>query len=154
MIEDDTAGDDNKDDNKENNADADTEGDEDAGADEVEGDDDEEVSDLDAFLDCFTTVYELVQSALGGGDNAKGGDNNNDGGKGAVEEPSAIFMRNYTATEEDGATDTESTGTEPQEEDVSSARRIARRFWNGVQGVLGDIAGDMEVDGKPLIPEP
>ena len=158
-IEDDAAGDDNKDDNKEDNADEETPGDEDTGVDEVEGDDaaadDEEVSDLDAFLDCFMTVYELVQSALGGGDdNAKGGNVDNDSGKGAVEEPSAIFMRNYSLTVEDGAIDTESTEVEPQEEEISNARRIARRFWNGVQGVLGDIASDIEVDGKPLIPEP
>lgn len=137
-----------------------TEGD-DAGtaADELEGDDaaadDEEVSDLDVFLDCFRTVYDLVQSVLGAQDNAKGGNNNsnNQGGKGAVTEPSAIFMRNFINTE-DGTVDTESTENEPQEDDISNARKVARRFWNGVQGILGGIAGGIEVDGEPLFPEP
>lgn len=87
-------------------------------ADEVESDD--EASDLDALLDCFQTVLELVQNVLGltNDKGGKGGDNKGGevGGKGVVEPASTIVMRSGTAPEE--------------ESNEGGSRGFVEQFWN------------------------
>ena len=93
-------------DDEENNEDEgdDKENDKDEGGDE-EGDDDEtaldlSTVDLDVFLDCFTTVVDLIQNVLGGGADNAGGKSGQGLGldSGATEESTNAPARGFFAS--------------------------------------------------------
>jgi hypothetical protein len=101
------------------------------------GEETEEPSDLDAFLDCFTTVYKLVQNlmgdggiegaldVLGGGDGAAGGDD--DGGKGAAGDETDVGGGK-------GADEVD----QDQDGGKGAGKGVVREFLDGVSNIFGD----------------
>lgn len=114
-------------------------------------DDEEEPADVDVLLDCFTTVLDMVQGFLGGGNGKGGGNNDKDDNKGGGNDAKGdegeknqggkgTFLRTFLYGE-----DLQPGGEHPGF--VGSVTNL----WNGIRGSSAEELGDnAETLGKAL----